>query len=273
MAKFSLKLVASITLLTTGLVAYAPVSAGFWPGAAWAQRMQRQTEPGNPPGAPAAAQPSPPDPAPIASPVIDPGTGLGSALASCDKGAEPEPLSLPSARGEVKLDRCYRGRDHLACGFGALLKEAKSLLDDYRKIVDSNYPEVGDVNGVCRIKPDNLATDLKNSTDFNNRFKALKAEYDARANCTGRIEQSLGNVILPDMPRGPEILKSMIESLRRDMNIVSALQAQLSGVAERMDSSHKAIVSIQKIHRAMCMSDQQAGRGADDRETRGPTRQ
>ncbi len=108
MAKFSLKLVASITLLTTGLVAYAPVLAGLWSGHAWAQRMQRQTEPGNPPGAPAAAQPSPPDPAPIASPVIDPGTGLGSALASCDKGAEPEPLSLPSAKGEVKLDRSSR---------------------------------------------------------------------------------------------------------------------------------------------------------------------
>ncbi len=59
MAKFSLKLVASITLLTTGLVAYAPVSAGLGSGHAWAQRMQRQTEPGNPPGAPAAAQPSP----------------------------------------------------------------------------------------------------------------------------------------------------------------------------------------------------------------------
>jgi len=41
MAKFSLKLVASVTLLTTGLVAYAPVSAGLWSGAAWAQRMQR----------------------------------------------------------------------------------------------------------------------------------------------------------------------------------------------------------------------------------------
>jgi len=104
MAKLSLKLVASIT--TTGLVAYAPVSAGLWSGPAWAQRMQRQTEPGNPPGAPAAAQPSPLDPAPIASPVIDPGSSLGSALASCDKGAEPEPLSLPSAKGEVKLDRC-----------------------------------------------------------------------------------------------------------------------------------------------------------------------
>src|SRR5260370_30121092 len=144
--------------------------------------MQRQTQPATPPGAPAAAEPSPPDPAPIASPVIDPGTGLGSALASCDKGAEPEPLSLPSAKGEVKLDRCYRGRDHLACGFGALLKEAKSLLDDYRKIVDSNYPEVGDANGVCRIKPDNLATDLKTSTDFTTRSTPLKPTYHPPSN-------------------------------------------------------------------------------------------
>ena len=236
-----------MTLLTTGLVAYAPGSEGFWSGAAWAQRIQRQAEPGSPNRTPAAAQPLPPNLAPVALPVIDPSSSLGSALASCDKDAEPEPLSLPSAKSEMKLDRCYRGRDHLACGFSALLKEAKSLLEDYRKIVDSNYPEVGDVNAVCKIKPDNLAADLQNSAVFNNRFRDLKGEYDARANCTGRIEQSLGDVILPGMPRGPEILKSMIESLRRDMNGVAAVQAQLSGLAERMDSSHKAIAVIQKI--------------------------
>jgi len=38
----------------------------------------------------------------------------------------PDPAAtLQSTRGDVKLDRCYRGRDHLVCQFNALLTEAK----------------------------------------------------------------------------------------------------------------------------------------------------
>ena len=128
---------------------------------------------------------------------------FGSALASCDKESESsESLFLPGARGKIELDRCYRGRANLACGFNALLNEAKSLLESYRKIVDSNYPDVSDVDAICRIKSDNVATDLQNVTVFSNRFKDLRAAYDARVNCASRIEQSLGDVTLPDMVHG-----------------------------------------------------------------------
>ena len=113
------------------------------------------------------------------------------ALASCDKEPQSSDLILPGAKGDLKLDRCYRGRDHLVCSFNALLKEAKSLLEDYRKIVEARYPEVSNVGAICNIKPDNLAVDMQNATDFANRFKALKADYDTRINCANKVGQSL----------------------------------------------------------------------------------
>jgi hypothetical protein len=276
MLKFSLKLVASTALLTTGLVAYTPVPAGFWSSGAWAQQTQRQWEPRRPSRTPATVQPSSPQSTvqpsspqlpPIALPVIDPTSSLGSALASCDKESESsESLSLPGAKGEVKLDSCYRGRDNLACSFNALLKEAESLLEGYRKIIELNYPNVSNVDAICRIKPNNVATDLQDATVFSNRFNDLKAAYDARVNCASRIEQSLEDVTLPNMVRATDILKSMIESLQGDRKGVSAVQTQLLELAEKMHSSRKAMVTIQRIHRAMCMSDQYAKAKAEDRD-------
>jgi len=119
---------------------YTPASPGFWSGVGWAKERREV------PYAPAAGQPPSPDPVPAALPVREPPGALGTALASCDKGPEnSEPLTLPGARGEVKLDRCYRGRDHLVCSFNALLKEAMSLVEDYAKIVEARYPEVSNV--------------------------------------------------------------------------------------------------------------------------------
>ncbi len=252
---------------------------GLWSSAAWGQQSptqlnspaRAQAEPRIRPRATPAAQPLPVEPsapnlAPVALPVTNPASALGSALASCDKASEPyEPVSLPGSRGEIKLDRCYRGRDHLVCSFNALLSEAKSLLENYRKIADANYPELGNVNDVCRKTPDNLATDLQNATEFTDRFKALKAEYDARANCANRIQQLLRDVTLPDMTQAPDILKSMIDTVEGDIKGVSAAQAQLVEFAGRVNTSQKAILTIQKIHRAMCARNQSARANAEER--------
>src|ERR1700674_480600 len=212
---------ASLTMLA---LLYTPASPGFWSGVGWAQ--DRREAPGHP-KTPTTGQPASPDPAPVALPVREPtGGALGTALASCDKESESsEALTLPGAKGEVKLDRCYRGRDHLVCSFNALLKEAKSLIEDYGKIVDAHYPDVSNVDGICGIKPDSLATDLQNATDFTNRFKALKAEYDARIICANKIAHSIRYVTLPDMAQAPGILKSMIDSIEGDVKGVSAVQA------------------------------------------------
>jgi hypothetical protein len=186
-------------------------------------------------------------------------TALGTALLSCNKEAEGyQPASLPGARGEIKLDQCFRGRAHLVCSFNALLSEAQSLLEDFTKIVEANYPAVGSVEDVCRKTPEGLATDLEGATDFATRFHALKAEYDARYKCANRVEESFRDVTLPDMAQAPSLLKSIIDSIEGDIKGVSAAQSQLAELADKMDSSHKAILTIQKVHRAMCVRVQPA---------------
>jgi hypothetical protein len=213
-----------------------------------------------------ATQPAFLAPSPIALPVPNPETALGAALLSCNKEAEGyQPASLPGARGEIKLDQCYRGRDHQVCTLNTLLSEAQSLLQDYRKIVESNYPTIGSVEDVCTRTPEILATHLEKATDFAARFRALKAEYDARINCTNRVEESFRDVTVPDMAQAPSLLKSMIDSIEDDTKGVSATQAELAELAEKVNSSHKAILTIQKIHRAMCAKKPSARVEAEDR--------
>ncbi len=256
--KFSALWTASLTML-----ALSPV---FWSGVGWAQERPvgwTQVRPvAQRPPAPAPrrvpGQPALPDSAPVALTVSEPtGGALGTALASCDKGSESsESLILPGPKGEVKLDRCYRGRDHLVCSFNALLTEAKSLIEDYGKIVEARYPDVSNVDGVCSMKPDNLTTDLQQATDFANRFRALKAEYSVRTNCASKIGQSLKDVTLRDMAQAPEILKSMIDSIEGDVKGIAVAQAKVMDLAEKIDSSQKAITTIRMIHRTMCLKDQ-----------------
>ncbi len=254
--KFSALWTASLTML-----ALSPV---FWSGVGWAQERPvgwTQVRPvAQRPPAPAPRRvPGPlPDSAPVALTVSEPtGGALGTALASCDKGSESsESLILPGPKGEVKLDRCYRGRDHLVCSFNALLTEAKSLIEDYGKIVEARYPDVSNVDGVCSMKPDNLTTDLQQATDFANRFRALKAEYSVRTNCASKIGQSLKDVTLRDMAQAPEILKSMIDSIEGDVKGIAVAQAKVMDLAEKIDSSQKAITTIRMIHRTMCLKDQ-----------------
>ena len=265
---------ATLTLL------YSPLP-GFLTSDAWGQQSptqlnspaRAQAEPRRhvaPRPAPAAqpsfSQPSALNLTPIAFPLPNPETALGAALLSCNKEAEGyQPASLPGARGEIKLDQCYRGRDHQVCSFNALLSEAQSLLQDYRKIIEANYPTLGSVEDVCRRTPESLAADLEKATDFAARFHALKAEYDARVNCTNRIEESFRDVTMPDMGQAPSLLKSMIDSIEDDTKGVSAAQAELAELADKVNSSHKAILTIQKIHRAMCGKKPSARVEAGDR--------
>lgn len=252
----------AVPIAVVGLLC-APTLPGFWSDAGWAKERRDL------PPTPVAAQPAPPDPVPAAIPVREPAGGpLGTALASCDKGSESsEPLTLPGAKGEIKLDRCYRGRDQLVCSLNALLKEARSLIEDYGKIIEARYPDVSNVDGICGIKPDNLAVDLQNATDFTNRFKALKAEYDARINCASKVGQSLKDVTLPDMAQAPGILKSMIDSIEGDVKGVSVVQAKVVELADKMDTSQRAMVTIRKLHRTMCLTDQHPVSKAEDRKS------
>ncbi len=227
-------------------------STGFWSNSAWAQQpptqlnspVQRQIEPGKRP-----------NPIPAAVPVPKPTQDLGSALTACDNAAEDfKPIPLPGAKGEVNLDSCYRGRDHLNCSYNVLLTEAKSLLQNYNLIVQANYPAVGSVHDVCRFTPDTLATDLQNTSEFISRFRNLNAEYNARINCGTKIAQSFKDVVLPDMKQARNILNSMSESIRREMDSVSGVEAQAVEFDKSIEASQRALLLIQKIHRVVCLN-------------------
>ena len=188
------------------------------------------------------------------SPAIDKTSALGQALAACNQdSALQEAFTLPGLKNEITLDRCYKGRAHLICVFTALSTEAKSLTNSYTKIVDAKYPDLTTVDGVCQLNPETLASDIVGSEDFAKRFKELKSQYEAATNCTHNVEEAFKNVTLADMAQAPEVLKSMIASIDADVAKASAVHAQISDLAQRMDLANRAMKSVTKIHHAMCM--------------------
>ncbi len=202
--------------------------------------------------------PAPPEakPAIPATPAVDPASPLGQALASCDKIAvEPGSFALPGLKGDIALDRCYKGRDHLVCISDALISEAKSLMDSYTKIVDAKYPEINSVDNICKLKRDALASDIAGADDFTKRFAALKAQYESDAKCSANVKQAFRDVVLTDMAQPPDILKSMNDSIEGDINRVSQVENQVVDLAEKMQAATKAMKTIDKIHRTMCLKE------------------
>ena len=56
---------------------------------------------------------------------------LAAALAACDSNGTAS-LTLPGAKGAIRLDSCYRGREQFVCSLNTLLDEAKKLNNEYR---------------------------------------------------------------------------------------------------------------------------------------------
>jgi hypothetical protein len=204
-----------------------------------------------------------PVPVALPSPAIDQTTALGRALAACNQDAAvQEAFTLPGLKGEVTLDRCYKGRAHLICVFTALGTEAKSLTSSYTKIVDAKYPDLTTVDGVCQLNPETLATNIIGSEDFAKRFKELKSQYEAATSCAGNVEQGFKNATLTDMAQAPEIIKSMIASIDGDVAKISGAEAQISDLAEKMEVSKKAMKTVTKIYHAMCLQGARAAQKA-----------
>jgi hypothetical protein len=218
-----------------------------------AARSNRAAAPEPEKPTPAAATPAPPV---TPAPTVDPSSPLGRALASCDKLADSSgPFALPASKGEITLDRCYKGRDHQVCVFDALISEAKSLMDTYTKIVDAKYPELDSVDGICKLKHDALVSDISGAEEFTKRFAVLKSQYESSSKCTANIKQAFQSVVLTDMAQPPEILKSMNDSIDADITRVSQVENQVAGLAEQMQAAWKALRTIDKIHRAICLKE------------------
>jgi hypothetical protein len=204
-----------------------------------------------------------PDTTPVAvalpSPAIDQTSALGQALAACNRDAPvQETFTLPGLKSDVTLDRCYKGRAHLICVFTALSTEAQSLTGSYTKIVDAKYPELNAVDGICQLNPETVASNIVGSEDFAKRFKELKSQYDAATNCAGNVEQAFKNVTFTDMTQAPEIIKSMTASIEGDAAKISKVHEEISNLAEKMELSKKAMKTITKIYRAMCLQGERA---------------
>jgi len=200
-----------------------------------------------------------------AAPTIEPTSPLGQALASCDKDAAvQETFALPGLKGEVTLDRCYKGHGQLICVFDALITEAKSLTASYMPIVDAKYPDFNTVENICQIKLDTLASHMAGAEDFNKRFAVLKSKYESASKCAINVKQAFRDVVLSDMTQPPELLKSMTESIEGDVTRVSDVENQAVDLAAKVEAAKKAMKTIEKIHRAMCVKDKTAVTGRAD---------
>ncbi len=200
-------------------------------------------------------------PAPV-SPTVESTSALGQALAACEKDAAvQDAFALPGLKNEVTLDRCYKGRAHLVCVFNALIAEAKSLTDSYTKVVDAKYPDINSVDGICKLNREALTNDIAGSEDFTKRFAVLKTQYDSASRCAGTVKQAFRDVVLTDMAQPPEILKSMTDSIDSDINRVSEVQNQIGELSAKMEISKKAMKTLDKIHRTMCIKEKSAPTG------------
>jgi hypothetical protein len=193
-------------------------------------------------------------PAPATPVPVDASTPFGSALAACEKTQQEEPqFVLPGLKGEIKLDRCYRGRRHLACRFDTVANEGNALIQEFTRIVEQRYQDVTNIEGICKLDFDALVKDMGGTVEFTKRFVAARSEYDARTACANKVKQSIKDVTLPELVQAPEVLKSMMDTIDADITKVSAVHEQTTSLATKIDASQKSIAVLQKIHRAMCM--------------------
>ena len=208
-------------------------------------------------------------PVALPNPSIDGTSALGQALAACTQNAAvQETFTLPGLKGEITLDRCYKGRAHLTCVFTALSTEARSLTETYTNIVEAKYPDLNSVGGVCQVTLQTLTTDIAGSEDFARRFRELNSQYEAATKCTGSVEQAFKDISLTDMAQAPEMLESMTASIDGDLAKISEVHEQISDLAEKMELSNKAMKIVTKIHHALCTNDTAAAQSSAGLEHR-----
>ncbi len=192
---------------------------------------------------------------PQVSSAMDPSSPLGQAPAACDKESPTEEVfALPGLKGDVTLDRCYKGRAHFVCVSLTLVSEAQALTKSYARIVEAKYPELNSVDSICGLKADALSTDVDGSQEFLKRFATLKSQYEVASRCTASLDQSLKDLALTDMTQPPDLQKSMSDAIDSDFSKVSDAQKQIAALAAQMEASKKALLTLDKLHRAMCMN-------------------
>jgi hypothetical protein len=182
------------------------------------------------------------------------GTPVESATptASCDQQFPRTDLVLPGPKGTVKLDSCYRGREHFICSVNAIIAESQKLRSEYEKIVQMNYPSFKTIDPVCRLSTESVTTDIQLVNDFFPRFRAVKSAFDRQANCAVSMGRTIKELNLSTMANGADIVRSMMEAIDGDMKQVPDERQTSTDLAETIESARKSLDAIEKLHAAMC---------------------
>jgi hypothetical protein len=176
----------------------------------------------------------------------------GSPTASCDQEFSRTDLILPGPKGPIKLDSCYRGREHFICSVNAIIAESQKLRADYDRIVQMNYPTFKTLEPVCRLSSDAVSGDLKAVNDFFPRFRAIKSAFDRQANCAVTMGRTFKEINLSTMANGADITKSMMDAIDGDMKNVADERQGSAELSENIESARKSLEAIEKLHAAMC---------------------
>jgi hypothetical protein len=189
-------------------------------------------------------------------PVVRPTTATpvesGSPTASCDQQFQRTDLVLPGPKGPIKLDSCYRGREHFICSVNAIIAESQKLRSEYEKIVQMNYPSFKTIDPVCKLSTESVTTDIKLVADFFPRFRAVKSAFDRQANCAVTMGRTIKELNLSTMANGAEIVRSMMDAIDGDMKQVPDERQNSADLSETIEAARKSLDSIEKLHAAMC---------------------
>jgi hypothetical protein len=186
------------------------------------------------------------------TPAVTPGGEAAAPTVSCDQQYQKVELALPGPKGPVKLDSCYRGREHFVCSVNAIIAESQKLRAEYETIVQMNYPSFKTIDPVCRLSTENVATDIKLVADFFPRYRAVRSAFDRQANCAVNIGRTIKEINLSTMANGADIVRSMMEAIDGDMKSVPDERQNSSDLSETMEAARKALDAIDKLHAAMC---------------------
>jgi hypothetical protein len=172
--------------------------------------------------------------------------------ALCDQHFPRTDLVLPGPRGPIKLDSCYRGREHFVCSVNAIVAESQRLRSEYEKIVQMNYPSFKTIDPVCRLSSESVATDIQLVKDFFPRFRAVKSAFERQANCAVTVGRTLKELNLATLTNGADIVRSMVDAIDGDMKHIPDERQDSADLAETIESARKSLDSIEKLHAAMC---------------------
>jgi hypothetical protein len=189
---------------------------------------------------------------PIARPTTATPPEAATPTASCDQQFPKTELVLPGPKGVVKLDSCYRGREHFICSVNAIVAESQKLRAEYEKIVQMNYPSFKTIEPVCKLSTESVATDIQLVNDFFPRFRAVKTAFERQANCAVSMGRTIKELNLSSMANGADIVRSMMEAIDGDMKQVPDERQTSADLSDTMEAARKALDSIDKLHAAMC---------------------